>query len=68
MYLRRPTRYETAPARGTVLGEAAPKRRLPLERGDRGAVRPPSRCGQSRTTVRARSFAALIGRLWIGGI
>jgi hypothetical protein len=24
-------------------------------------------CGQSRTTIKARHFAALIGRLWIGG-
>lgn len=24
-------------------------------------------CGQSRTTIKARCFAALIGRLWIGG-
>jgi hypothetical protein len=27
----------------------------------------PRLCGQSRTTIRARHFAALIGRLWIGG-
>lgn len=25
-------------------------------------------CGQSRTTIRARHFAALIGRLWAGGV
>jgi hypothetical protein len=24
-------------------------------------------CGQSRTTIKARHFASLIGRLWIGG-
>jgi hypothetical protein len=24
-------------------------------------------CGQSRTTIRARVFASLIGRLWAGG-
>jgi hypothetical protein len=24
-------------------------------------------CGQSRTTVKTRHFAALIGRLWVGG-
>lgn len=28
----------------------------------------PMVCGQSRTTISARHFAALIGRLWIGGI
>jgi len=27
----------------------------------------PLLCGQSRTTIRARHFASLIGRLWIGG-
>jgi len=24
-------------------------------------------CGQSRTTITTRHFAALIGRLWVGG-
>jgi hypothetical protein len=24
-------------------------------------------CGQSRTTIKARHFASLIGRLWVGG-
>jgi hypothetical protein len=24
-------------------------------------------CGQSRTTIKARNFASLIGRLWVGG-
>jgi hypothetical protein len=28
----------------------------------------PMVCGQSRTTISARHFAALIGRLWIGGV
>jgi hypothetical protein len=26
----------------------------------------PRFCGQSRTTIRARNFAVLIGRLWVG--
>lgn len=28
----------------------------------------PLLCGQTRTTVRARPFAALIGRLWVSGV
>jgi hypothetical protein len=68
MYLRPKTRCMAVPACGSAIAKSASKRRLPLQRGDRGAVRLLSRCGQSRTTVRARGFAALIGRLWIGGI
>jgi hypothetical protein len=35
----------------------------------RGIAMPGDRpvCGQSRTTIRARGFASLIGRLWVGG-
>ena len=27
----------------------------------------PTRCGQSRTSIRARRFAVFIGRFWVGG-
>ncbi len=31
------------------------------------AYKPPMLCGQSRTAIGVRHFAALIGRLWLGG-
>jgi len=31
-------------------------------------IKYPLLCGQSRTTIRARHFASLIGRLWFGGV
>jgi hypothetical protein len=42
------------------------KQQLPCEAIARPA-KAPLLCGQSRTTIRARHFAALIGRFWIGG-